>query len=107
MFGLLWGQVVTATLFLFLNAFYVKRFLGYGLAAQLGSIWKIAAASLVMAAVTWLIGVYVDGNFLLTLGLQVLAGGLVYIGLIWALKEPALTELTDFVLEKFCGKKQL
>jgi O-antigen/teichoic acid export membrane protein len=106
-FGLLWGQVVTATLFLFLNAFYVKRFLKYGLAAQLASIWKIVVAALGMMAVIWAIGVHVNTNFLLTLGLQGLAGGVVYAGVIWALKEPSLVELTDFILEKWCGKKRL
>lgn len=99
--GLLWGQVVCSAIGLMLNTYYVHRFLNYGLLAQMTSVRKILASSLVMAVAVWAVGHHAVGPAFVQLVLQVVTGGLVFVAMEWMLKEPVFMEATVSGMRKF------
>ena len=98
--AMLWGGLVCSLLALFLNTFYVHRFLQYGLFRQLQSVHKTVLACGFMAIVVWGVARVVDGPIFVELLLQVVAGGSVFIFLAWILKEPALLEGLAVIKER-------
>jgi len=99
--GLLWGSVVCSFLALIWNTYYVRRMLGYGLLAQLGSVRKILLASVGMGLAAWLAGRLPFDLAIVRLGVQVTTG-LVMFGLLeWLLKEPVFMEATASGIIKF------
>ncbi len=98
--GLLWGQVACSAIGLVLNTFYVKRYLNYGLFAQMASVSRILAASLIMGIAAWMAGLIPIELAIFRLVLQVAVGGLVFVAMEWLLKEPVFLEVVNAGLKR-------
>tara|TARA_B110000879_G_C11140754_1_gene500205 strand:+ start:166 stop:510 length:345 start_codon:yes stop_codon:yes gene_type:complete len=103
--ALLWGQVVSNILSLVINAFYVHRFIGYGLLAQLNAMKKILVASLLMVGVVWWAGKILNMPAFAMLLLQVFSGGIVFVALLWVLREPVFKDGFLWITTKLREKK--
>lgn len=99
--ALLWGQVVCSILGLGINAFYVHRFLEYGLSAQFNSIKKIFGTSLLMAGLLWWANWIFSMPILAMLLLQIVLGGMVFTAVLWLLKEQIFLEGLAVMFSKF------
>lgn len=103
--ALLWGQVALNAMFWVINAFYVHRFIGYGLLAQFNVMKKILAASLLMVGSVWWGGQILNMLAYATLLLQVFSGGIVFITLLWLLREPVLKDVFVLISTKITRQK--
>jgi len=104
--ALLWGQVVCSVLALVINTFYAHRFIGYGLLAQFNAIKRILAAALLMASAVWWGGQILNMPAFATLLLQVSSGGIVFVALVWLLREPIFQDGLLWITTKFAREKR-
>jgi O-antigen/teichoic acid export membrane protein len=81
-----------------------KRLLGYGIKKQIADLWKILMVSAFMFVVVQFVNVLALHSALL-LGVQILAGIIVYIGLSFVFKVESQKELMCLTL-KMCSKKK-
>ncbi len=104
--ALLWGQVVCSAIALVVNTFYVHRFIGCGLLAQLNGMKRILVSSLLMGAAVWFAGQMSTLSAVVTLLLQVSLGGIVFIVLEWLLREPIFQDGFLWMKIKFMKDKR-
>ncbi len=102
--ALLWGQVVCSMLSLFVNAFYMHRFLKYGLWAQLWDIRKALVATLLMGGLIWAAGTVMHTSAMITLTTQLILGATLFAGLILLLKDSVACEAMTMITSKFKRK---
>lgn len=82
------GVMIGAWVDAIVICFATKTLIGYGPIKQFESIWRTVAASAVMAAVVYVIGMLPLSRILL-LTLQVVCGAAIYVGLAFILKNPS------------------
>ncbi|MGE4286495.1 MAG: lipopolysaccharide biosynthesis protein [Phycisphaerae bacterium] len=102
--AMVWGQLATAAISVFLNSYYSGKFIGYKTSDQLKDISASCLLALFMAFVVCLAGLLAWPNIYVQLVCQVLLGVAVYIAGGKAMKLRALTETVDIVKGVFNSK---
>lgn len=80
-YGLLWVSVIDSGLSFLIYAKYSKKMIGYSLYEQVKDVFKTLSLSLLMGSILVFIPTLVQNKSLILLIIQVLFGGLLYIGL--------------------------
>ena len=110
-FGVIWIAVAmasTSTLFTYINCIPTKKNIGYSFAEQMKDILSPLCMCVIMAAVVFLIGM-LDVNKTVLLVIQVVMGGIVYIGLSLATKNKEFFEIIHLIKSRLplkSGKKE-
>ncbi|VGO21028.1 Teichuronic acid biosynthesis protein TuaB [Pontiella sulfatireligans] len=103
--ALLLGQVCCSFLALIPNSFYNRRFIKFGILAQLSSIKGIVTSVAIAGVIAFLFGGLLEGN-LTKLLLQSVVYAILCSGILWMLKEPTFVELTKMCWTQVSGGKE-
>ena len=93
-----WGYAISSWIDVAIISVPVKRLIGYGLLEQLRDMWKTLAASLLMGAAVFAVGLISAPAWLLLL-LQIVAGILSYIALCYVLKIDSFQQIANKALQ--------
>lgn len=97
--GVAWGQIVVRSVGILLDMWVVTRFVQLTVLANLRTIWPPLAASIVMAAAVRAVFLLDPSESSIPVtALAVLAGGLVYLAVIWLLDRVALNAIVSLAL---------
>jgi teichuronic acid exporter len=98
--GMIWGQIVLATISYYLNSYYVIRLVHYSLREQLADLAPYAAVSLVMGLGVYLVRFVPLPGDLLVLLAEVLLGISLYAVLSYVFGLPAFLEVADALRDR-------
>jgi O-antigen/teichoic acid export membrane protein len=102
--GIAWSQAAFGVVAFFINAHYSGKHLGYGATDQMRDFLPTLAVSMVMAAIVYWIGAALPDTLVaVLLGIQVLTGGLAFLGLGWAIRLTALNDAFQLLSKKNKG----
>lgn len=91
--GIAWSQVVFSVVALAINSHYTRKFLDYGVAAQLRDYAPVLSIAIPMAAVVYAIDFYWHPSPLMGLAVLSLFGALLFFGLAWLFRLDALHDV--------------
>ncbi|MFC1793544.1 lipopolysaccharide biosynthesis protein [Planctomycetota bacterium] len=95
--AILWGQIALSVCAYWLNAYYTKKLVGYGVAEQLCDVAPYLGGAVMMGACVYAAQFAVPANVMLQLTLQVLSGVVLFTVLSWALRLPAFLESWEMI----------
>jgi O-antigen/teichoic acid export membrane protein len=98
------SQVVVSIISSFINAYPNKKLLNYGYGEQVKDILPSLGLSLFMGVVVYLI-LFLELSPLITMGIQILLGIIIYIGLAYLFKLECFTYLIQTILGLFKDRK--
>lgn len=101
---LVWGQFWASAVAWALVIVMTARVIGYGIGRMIGDLLPFLGVSLFMGGVCFLLGTLNFPAFL-KLTLEVIAGGISYIVIMYTLKMPELQEASNYLLGRFRKKK--
>ena len=96
------GFLFSAWLDAFVTSLPLKKLLGFGFSDELRELWRIAVSSLVMFAAVFALNA-LPLPLIVRLALQIIAGGIIYLGLCYLLKEPSLLYVLTLLKGKLRG----
>jgi O-antigen/teichoic acid export membrane protein len=91
--GVAWSQVVFSIVVLAINTYYTRRFLDYGIAAQLRDFLPILFVAAPMAAIVYVLGLYWQPAPLLWLATMGIAGAFLFFLVAWLVDLDALKDV--------------
>lgn len=100
---LVWGQFWASVMTWIIIVAMTSRAVGYGVGRMIGDLTPFFGIAMVMGVVCILIGNIQMPVFCL-LSVQIVAGGIVYVGLMYLLRIPELRETAGFLLGRFKKK---
>lgn len=95
--AILWGQIALSVVTYWLNAYYTKKLVGYGVAEQLRDVAPYLGGAVMMGACVHAVQFAVPANNVLQLTLQVLSGVALFTVLSRALRLPAFLESWEMI----------
>jgi O-antigen/teichoic acid export membrane protein len=99
-YGLLWGQLISSIIALFINTHYAGKMLYYSVFSQIRDLAPIFLYSLLMAIAVFLINrVLEEYAFLLQLILSSFVGFLVYLTCAWLFKFESINDIKNLILK--------
>lgn len=98
------SQIVSGIISSFINAYPNKKLLNYGYGEQVKDILPSLGLSLFMGVAVYMI-LYLGLSPLITMGIQILLGIIIYVGLAYLFKLECLTYLVQTILGLFKDKK--
>lgn len=93
------GKAVTAGIYFYMNTLMVKRLYKFGAIRQLLCMWKSIVATIIMAAVVWIVCSFI-ANSLISLLVGIATGVIVYAVMLVLLKEEEHKFLLDKILNR-------
>lgn len=93
------GKAVTAGIYFYMNTLMVKRLYKFGAIRQLLCMWKSIVATIIMAAVVWIVCSFI-ANSLISLIVGIATGVIVYAVMLVLLKEEEHKFLLDKILNR-------
>lgn len=96
-------KIVTSITSTFINSYPNKKLLNYSYIEQLKDILKSLVNSLIMLIVVYAMN-YIKINIYLLIFIQILVGGIVYIGISYVTKDESLTYINETIKSKFINK---
>ena len=91
--AMIYGQITISVLAYYLNSYYTGRFIGYPLKEQIFDLLPYLGMAVVMGACVYCLQFFPFPNNWGLLISQILAGIVIYTGLSWGLRMPALSEI--------------
>jgi len=104
--AILWGQVAVSIISLFLNTYYTRAIINYGLRHQLADIWQFIALSAVAAGIAY----FVDSRFIglsnyIRVLLMMVVGGSIYCGIAYRLNIGGSVDMLKRILSHIRPEK--
>ncbi|KQS37789.1 lipopolysaccharide biosynthesis protein [Pedobacter sp. Leaf194] len=100
-YGLLWGQLISSVLALFINTHYAGKILTYSMFAQLKDLLPVFLFALISGLIIYLIDrQLIEQSNIIRLATGSILGLSTYILISWAFKFESLADIRNFILKK-------
>ncbi|MDO9127583.1 MAG: MOP flippase family protein [Parvibaculum sp.] len=101
MLGIAWSQVIFGAVSFWINAFYTKRYIGYGFISQIRDFLPVLIVSLTMAYAVYWIGEHMQNSSFWILPLQVITGVIIFIVLCIMFRIKSFHIARDLLLHRY------
>jgi len=103
---LVWGQFFASAVTWIVVVSLAGHNIGYPVLCMISDLVPFTLVSSLMCAVCWIISLF-DYPALVILLLQVMSGGMVYVGIMWVIRSPELIEASGYLFGRFRKKSDL